>query len=326
VLICADATIIYFTRQYRMDIIAEIRQKAKSDLKTIALPEYNDPRVEEARKIIEREGIAKILFLTPEDLQPAEQERFAGEFFQMRKSKGLDLESSRRLFASPLYYAAMLAREGKIDGFVAGASHTTPDIARAAIHCLGVDERLGIACSCFIITVPDFSQGQEGVFIFADCGIVPDPNPRQLASIAVLAAQLGRKVLAIQPRVAFLSYSSKGSARGASIEKIAEAMQLLGKMNVDFLYDGELQVDAAIAPEVAKIKKADAVLGGKANILIFPNLEAGNIGYKLVERLSHGRALGPLLLGLNKPCSDLSRGCSVQDVVDCVAVTAVRAQ
>jgi phosphate acetyltransferase len=155
---------------------------------------------------------------------------------------------------------------------------------------------------------------------------VPDPNPRQLASIAVLAAQLGRKVLAIQPRVAFLSYSSKGSARGASIEKIAEAMQLLGKMNVDFLYDGELQVDAAIAPEVAKIKKADAVLGGKANILIFPNLEAGNIGYKLVERLSHGRALGPLLLGLNKPCSDLSRGCSVQDVVDCVAVTAVRAQ
>ncbi|MCX5697644.1 MAG: phosphate acyltransferase [Candidatus Omnitrophica bacterium] len=309
-----------------MDVITNIRQKAKTNLKTIVLPEYNDPRVQEARRIIEREGIAKILFLSPDKMDPAEKERFSLQYYEMRKSKGLGLDEARKIFEDPLYYTAMLAREGKIDGFVAGASHTTPDMARAAIHCLGVEERLGLACSCFIMTIPDFANGEEGAFIFADCGIVPDPNPRQLSCIAVLAAELGKKVLGIPPRVAFLSYSSKGSAKGGSVDKIREAMQLLRNMSVDFLFDGELQVDAAIIPEVAKIKKADAVLGGHANVLIFPNLEAGNIGYKLVERMSKGRALGPLLLGLNKPCSDLSRGCSAEDVVDCVAVTAVRAQ
>ncbi len=309
-----------------MDTITKIRQKAKDDLKTIVLPEYNDPRVQEARRIIEQEGIAKILFLSPDKMDPVEKERFALKFYEMRKSRGIGLDEARKIFEDPLYYGAMLAREGKVDGFVAGASHTTPDMARAAIHCLGVDERLGLACSCFIMTIPDFANGEEGVFIFADCGIVPDPNARQLSCIAVLAAELGRKVLGVQPRVAFLSYSSKGWARGGSIDKIAEAMRLLRKMSVDFLFDGELQVDAAIIPEVAKIKKADGVLGGHANVLVFPNLEAGNIGYKLVERMSKGRALGPLLLGLNKPCSDLSRGCSAEDVVDCVAVTAIRAQ
>ncbi|MCX5715177.1 MAG: phosphate acyltransferase [Candidatus Omnitrophica bacterium] len=296
------------------------------DLKTIVLPEYNDPRVQEARDIIEREGIAKVLFLTPDKMVQEEKERFSRIFFEMRKSKGVDIDAARKLFEDPLYYAAMLAREGKVDGLVAGASHTTTDVARAAIHCLGVDERLGLACSCFIMTVPDFSNGEEGVFIFADCGIIPDPNARQLACIAVLAAKLGSKVLGFESRVAFLSYSSKGSAKGRSIDKITEALGLLKRMSVDFLFDGELQVDAAITPEVAKIKKANAVLGGRANILVFPNLEAGNIGYKLVERLAKGRAIGPLILGLNKPCSDLSRGCSAEDVVDCVAVTAIRAQ
>jgi phosphate acetyltransferase len=309
-----------------MDAVEKIRQKARTKLKTIVLPEYTDPRVRQASQIISKEGIAEVLFLTPEKMEVEEKEYLARQFYELRKGKGLDIYSARKFLADPLYYATMLTQVGKVDGFVAGASHTTPDIARAAIHCLGVDERAGLACSCFIIDLPDCTLGEAGTFIFADCGIVPDPNGRQLAGIALLAAELGRKVLDIQPRVAFLSYSSKGSARGRSIEKIAAAQDILHKLPADFLFEGELQLDAAIVPEVCKIKVPDSVLAGRANVLIFPNLDAGNIAYKLVERLAKGRAIGPLLLGLNKPCSDLSRGCSVDDVVDCVAVTAIRAQ
>ena len=244
----------------------------------------------------------------------------------MRKTKGLDLETARRIFDDTLYCAAMMTKEGKVDGFVAGATHTTPDVARAAIHCLGVDERITIACSCFIMVVPDCLYGDNGTFIFADCGIVPEPNPRQLAYISLAAAELAEKVLGLTPRVALLSYSTKGSARGKSIDKIAESLELLKKIAPGLLVDGELQVDTAILPEVANIKYPNGILGGRANVLIFPDLEAGNIGYKLVERLGKARALGPLLLGLNKPCSDLSRGCSVDDIIDCVAVTALRAE
>jgi phosphate acetyltransferase len=225
-----------------------------------------------------------------------------------------------------LYYAAMMTREGKADGFVAGASHTTPNVARSAIRCLGVDERIGVACSCFIMIVPNCTLGDKGTFLFSDCGIIPDPNPRQLASIAISSAELTKKVLNLVPRSAFLSYSTHGSAKGKTIDKVVEAVGMVREIVPDLLVDGELQVDAAIVPEVAQLKYPDSPLGGKANILIFPNLDAGNIGYKLVQRLSNARAIGPLMLGLNKPCSDLSRGCSVDDIVDCVAVTAIRAQ
>jgi phosphate acetyltransferase len=220
----------------------------------------------------------------------------------------------------------MMVRDGKADGFVAGASHTTPNVARSAIRCLGIEERIGIACSCFIMIVPNSSLGDGGTFLFADCGIVPDPNPRQLASISITSADLARKVLGLIPRIAFLSYSTRGSAKGKSIDKVVEAVKLARDMGPGLLIDGELQVDAAIVPEVAQLKYPDSPLKGEANVLIFPNLDAGNIGYKLVQRLSNARAIGPLMMGLNNPCSDLSRGCSVDDIVDCVAVTAVRAQ
>jgi phosphate acetyltransferase len=176
------------------------------------------------------------------------------------------------------------------------------------------------------MAVPNCSYGEEGTFIFADCGVIPEPNSRQLACIAFSAAELGSKVLGFIPRIAMLSYSTKGSAKGRAIEKITEALEILKEMAPELLVDGELQVDTAIIPEVAKIKYPDSPLAGKANVLIFPNLEAGNIGYKLVERLGNARAVGPLLLGAKKPASDLSRGCSVDDIVDCVAVTAIRAQ
>jgi phosphate acetyltransferase len=308
-----------------MDTIKKIREKARSNKKTIALPEYNDKRVSEAAKIIEAEGIAKPLLLSPERIDPELKKKYIQDFYELRKAKGIDIASVEKLFEDPLYYAAMLTRDAKVDGFVAGAAHTTADVCRSAITGVGIDERLMIASSCFIMVVPNCAFGDEGTFIFADCGVVPEPNARQLACIGIAAAELGAKVLGFTPRIGFLSYSTKGSAKGKSIDKIQEALKILKEIEPNLLADGELQVDAAIVPEVAKIKYPDSPVGGKANILIFPNLEAGNICYKMTERLARARALGPLLMGLKKPCSDLSRGCSADDVVDCVAVTAIRA-
>lgn len=309
-----------------MDTVKKIHQKAKAKLKTIVLPEYNDARIIEAAGIVNSEGIAKALLLAPDKIDLQDRERYIQEFYQMRKHKGLDIDAAKKIFDSTLYYAAMMTREGKADGFVAGASHTTPDVARCSIWCLGVDERISIATSSFIMVVPDCAYAEDGTFIFADCGIVPDPNPRQLACIAWACAELAGKVLDFIPRVALLSYSTKGSAKGKSIEKVRQALKILKEMAPDLLVDGEMQVDAAIVPEVAKIKYPDSSIAGRANVLIFPNLESGNIGYKLVQRLAGARAIGPLVLGLNKPCSDLSRGCSVEDIVDCVAATAARAE
>ncbi len=307
-----------------MDVISKIRDRARQNKKTIVLPEYNDKRVVEAAKIIAAEGVAVPLLLTPDRIDSQEKERYIEEFYRLRQAKGIDIESVRKLFEDPLYYGAMLTREGKVDGFVAGASHTTADVCRAAINCVGLEPRLMIVSSCFIMVVPDCVFGDQGTFIFADCGVVPEPNARQLACIAIASAELGQKVLGFVPRIAFLSYSTKGSAKGKSIDKIQEALNNLREMEPTLLADGELQADAAIVPEVAQIKFPDSPVGGKANVLIFPNLESGNICYKIVERLGRARAMGPLLMGLKRPCSDLSRGCSAIDVVDCVAITSVR--
>jgi len=309
-----------------MDTIAKIRQTAKANLKTIALPEYEDERVVEAAAIIQKERIANVVLLSEDKIEPALKEKYIQEFYELRKAKGIEIDAVRKIFDDPLYYAAMMAREGKVDGFVAGAAHTSADVARSAIHCLGVDKRISIACSCFIMVVPNCPYGENGTFLFADCGIIPEPNSRQLACISLATAELAKKVLNLSPRVALLSYSTKGSAKGKSITKVGEALELLKEMAPDLVVDGEFQVDTAIVPEVAAIKYPNSQVGGKANILIFPNLEAGNIGCKLTQRLANARAIGPILLGLNKPCSDLSRGCSVEDVVDCVAVTAISAQ
>lgn len=309
-----------------MAAIGLIHQRAKSKLKTIVLPEYEDKRVIEAVRIIEKEKIADVLLLTKDKIDSCVKQRYIEEFCQIRKAKGMTIDIASKLFEDTLYYAAMMAREGVVDGFVAGASHTTSDIARAAIYCLGIDPRINIASSCFIMIVPDCNFGEKGTFVFADCGIIPEPNPRQIACIAVASAELAAKVLNITPKVALLSYSTKGSAKGKGIEEIDEALALVKKMSPDLIIDGELQLDTAIIPEVAKIKYPDSPVGGQANVLIFPDLEAGNIGYKLVQRLAKARAIGPLFLGLNKPCSDLSRGCFVEEIVDCVAVTAIRAQ
>lgn len=306
------------------DIIKEIRERARQRQKLVVLPEKDDSRIQAAAKIIQKEKIARVWLLGKEDLDSKKIDTFAHLFFEFRKHKGITLDEARKTVSIPLYYAAMLVRTAEADGFVAGAAHSTPDVAKAAIYCIGVDERIKTVSSCFIMLVPDKSFGENGLFVFADCGIVPQPTSQQLAQIAISSAELAKNVFEIQPRVAMLSYSTKGSAKGPLVDKVKEATQLVRQQRPDLLIDGELQADAAIVAEVAKIKDAQGRLAGRANVLIFPDLEAGNISYKLVQRLSKAMAIGPLLQGLNKPCSDLSRGALVEDIVDTVAVTALR--
>lgn len=309
-----------------LEIIDRMRQKARGDLKTIILPEGNDARVLAAAEKIKQEKLANIILLDKDTLDVKKGEVMAQEFYELRKHKGLTLEEAGEALKKPLYHAAMMVRRGQADGFVAGASHTTPDVVRAAIYCLGVDPKFATVSSCFIMAVPDCVLGEQGILIFADCGVIPQPTARELANIAISTADLVKSVLGLIPKIAMLSYSTKGSAKGESVERIREAVKLVKATFPDLIIDGEVQVDSAIVPEVAKIKGADDVLQGRANILIFPNLDAGNIAYKLVNRLAKARSIGPILQGLNKPCSDLSRGCTSEDIVDCVVVTAIRSQ
>ena len=302
-----------------------MRRRAGKLQKLIILPEKDDARIQGAARIIKKEKITRIMLLGKEDLDRKKIEYFSQVFYDLRKHKGITIDQARETLAHPLYYAAMMVRCGEADGFVAGAAHSTPDVARAAIYCLGVDPRIKTVSSCFMMVVKDCSFGENGVFIFSDCGIVPSPTAEQLSQIAISAAELAKSVFEIIPRVAMLSYSTKGSSRGPLVDKVAEATRLAKQERPDLLIDGELQLDAAIVPEVAKIKDPQGALGGRANVLVFPDLEAGNIGYKLTQRLAKARAIGPLLVGLNKPASDLSRGCSLEDIVDCVALTALRA-
>ncbi|PIQ88319.1 MAG: phosphate acetyltransferase [Candidatus Omnitrophica bacterium CG11_big_fil_rev_8_21_14_0_20_42_13] len=309
-----------------MDIENFIREKAKKNKKRIILPEADDQRVIKAADIIRKENIAEVILLSKSNMEKEKIKEYADSFYEIRKAKGISRQEAERVMFSPVYYAAMMVRAGLADGFVAGASHTTPDVARAAIYCVGLDARFSVISSCFIMSVSDQSFGENGLLFFADCGIVPDPNARQLAHIALSTADLAKKILSIEPRVAMLSFSTKGSSRHPLLEKVKEATRLAKEINPDLLLDGEMQADSAIVPEVAKIKNAYDVLEGRANVLIFPDLNSGNIGYKLVQRLSGARAIGPILQGLKKPCCDLSRGCSADDVVDCVAITAIRSQ
>ncbi len=308
-----------------MDVVSLLREKAKQKPRRIILPEMQDERMQKAAEIIEREKIAHLIKLGPDTLDKEKIQRYTEQFYQMRKAKGITLESAKAYMSNPLFYAAMEVREGNADGFVAGAINTTADVVRSVLYCIGLAPRSRVICGAFIMAIPDCIYGEGGIFIFADCGVVPNPNEKQLAHIGIASARLAKDVLGVEPRVAFLSYSSKGSAEGPEIDKVRKATAIAKDLAPDILLDGEFQVDTAIVPEVAAHKVKDSPVAGKANVLIFPDLEAGNISYKLVERLAKARAIGPILLGGAKPCSDLSRGCSVDDIVDCVAVTVIRA-
>jgi len=329
-----------------LKVIKELREKAKRDKRRIVLPEGEDLRILEATDYINREKLADIVLLgNREKIETISKEKgldlegievidpqsstylddFITKLCSMRKHKGMTEEEARKTFIEkPVYFGAMLVKEGKADGFVAGAIHTTRDVARSALYCIGLNPKVGTMSSSFIMALDDESFGQRGVFIFADCGIVPDPSPRQLANIAISASHLIETLFASTPKVAMLSFSTKGSGSSQNVDKIIRAIEIAKKSRPDLLIDGELQADAALVPKVAKIKAPESRIGGNANVLIFPNLESGNIAYKLTQRLAKARALGPLLHGILAPCSDLSRGCDADDVIDIVCVTSMR--
>lgn len=327
-----------------MSFIQEVRNKAAKLSKKIVLPESDDLRTMEALDYILDNKIAKIILVGKSDLakqiksknlkdleiiDPLKYKDIDGmidEYYELRKTKGMTADEARKTVTEDyMTFGGLLVRRNAADGFVAGASHTTADTVRAALRCLRIDKSIGVVAGSFLMEVPNSIYGEKGVFLFADCGVNPEPNARQLAGIAVLSANLFKLLSGVTPRVAFLSYSSKGSATGPLVDAVKEAVVRAKELSSGILIDGEFQVDSAIVPEVAKIKCPASDVAGRANVLIFPDLNSGNISYKIVQRLANARAVGPLLMGFTKPASDLSRGCDAEDIIDAVAVTAVRA-
>ena len=335
-----------------MNRIVGLRKKAVSAKKKIVLPEGEDKRIVEGASIVAKEGFADVCVLgdrnriekTAKDggfslegvelVDPKEHDKrdeIINAFFEKRKHKGITPEEAKdHLLNDFIFYGAMMTELGLADGFVAGADHTTANVARAAIQCLRIDREIGTVSSTFIMELEDCPFGEEGLFAYGDCGVIPYPSARQLVGIAIATSDTFGKIFDVKPRVAMLSYSTKGSAEGkgdsGSIALVHTALEKIRQKRPDLMIDGELQLDAAIVPEVAAKKCPDSDVAGKANVLIFPNLDAGNISYKLTQRLGKARVVGPILQGLDKPCSDLSRGCTIDEVVDAVAVIAIRAQ
>ncbi len=330
-----------------MGLLEFIKENAKKQSKRIVLPEGAETRTLNAANIALKEGLAEIILIgnpeeinaqaTKEGLENIKDARivdplnfdkankYAEVMVELRKHKGMTLDKAHELLKDPLHLATMMIKCGDADGEVAGAMNATGDVLRPAFQYVKTLPGITVVSGAFLMLLPETTYGENGLLVFADCAVHPDPDEKQLAEIAVATAQTARSIAKIEPRVAMLSFSTKGSAKHEMVDKVVSATEIAKQMDPSLQIDGELQVDAAIVEAIGKSKAPGSDIAGKANVLVFPSLEAGNIGYKLVQRLAGAEAVGPILQGMAAPINDLSRGCSVEDIVNMIAITSNQA-
>ncbi|MCR4625474.1 MAG: phosphate acetyltransferase [Lachnospiraceae bacterium] len=330
-----------------MSMVDDIKKKAQSKLMTIVLPEGDEPRTVQAAKIIKDEGLAKPVLLgnkeavlnqakeTGTDITGIEiidpltsnkAKEYAGQLYELRKAKGVTEEDAAKLVQDVMYYGIMMVKTGDADGLVSGAVHTTGDMLRPALQIIKTKPGIKVVSSSFLMDCPNKNLGHNGLLVYADCVVMPNPTADELAEIGISAADTAKRLCGIdEPKVAFLSFSTKGSAKHELVTKVQQAVAKAHELAPDLCLDGEMQFDAALVPEIGASKAKGSPVAGHANVLIFPDLQAGNIGYKITQRIG-GAECFAVLQGLAKPCNDLSRGCSVDDIVNTVAFTAVQAQ
>ena len=325
-----------------MNLLDTLKGTARKNQRTIILAEGTEERTVTAAGIIAQEGFAKLILLGKESdvqavaakvgtnlssitvIDPSQSEKLLGyaeQLYQLRKHKGLTLENAQKLLMSTLYFGDMMIYNGEAQGMVAGAQNTTGDVLRPALQILKMQPGISSVSGAFVMISPKKEFGEDGILLFADCAVNPNPTAEQLAEIAIVSAQTAKALVGYEPRVAMLSFSTKGSAKHELVDKVVQATQIAKQRASDLVIDGELQADAAIIPKVGSSKAPGSAVAGKANVLVFPDLQAGNIAYKLVQRFGDVEAMGPILQGMAKPVNDLSRGCSVQDIVNTVAIT-----